>query len=126
MRIPMAKVAMALVMATALFTSDVSLACGSHGGCGGVRSFSFSLTIRSSGGGCGGGMCGGGGYYGGGYYGRPWFGGGAMAFRRSNRLAFRSMRAARWGFYGRSARLAYRSDAAFGRGMYRAGGYRYF
>lgn len=121
---------LALVMISfALLSSDMAAACGSHG-CGGGGSFRLSINIRASGGGYGGGY-GGGGYGGGcggyggcggggGYYGgRPFFGRGAVAFRRSNRLARRSARAARWGFYNRSANLAYRSDAAFQRGMNR-------
>ena len=98
-----------------MFIGEASMACGSHG-CSAV---SVAVDVNISGG--RGGGCG---YYnecGGGYGFRPFFGRGGVAFRRGRRLARRSRRAAFFGFYGRSARLAARSDAAFGRAAFRSG-----
>jgi len=95
----MKKSLMFLLVALAVFSAPGDAnACGSHGGCGG------GVGVHV------------------GVYGRPGIvGGGAVAFRRARRLARRSRRAAFFGFYGRSARLGWRANAAFGRGMYRAG-----
>jgi len=90
-----------LFMAFAILSADVALACGSHGPCGPVVGYGYG--------------------YGGPVIGpRPWLvGGGAVAFRRSRRLARRANRAAFFGFYGRANRLAFRSQAAFNRGLFR-------
>ena len=100
----MKKVVVGFLLAVAMISaSQDAFACGSHG------CVSVSVGI-------------GGGYYGGGYYGGyPLVGGGAVAFRRSRRLARRANRAAFFGFYGRANRLAFRSQAAFNRGAFRAG-----
>lgn len=88
----MKKVFLALMMGLTLFSSEASFACGSHGGCGG----GFGIGPR------------------------PLFvGGGAIAFRRSRRLAFRAQRAASRGFFGRANRLQFRSERAFNRGVFR-------
>lgn len=98
------QVLFALLLTFAVLAADAQ-ACGSHGGCGGG--------------------CGGGGFYGGGYgrgyysnpyYSFPGIGNGQVAFRRGRRLARRSRRAAWFGFYGRSNRLAIRAGWAFNRG----------
>ncbi len=82
----------ALALGFALLLGDVSFACGFHGGCGGPGLIGPRPLL---------------------------VGGGAVAFRRSNRLAFRAQRAAFRGFPGRAARLQFRSDLAFGRGLRR-------
>ena len=51
---------------------------------------------------------------------RPFLvGGGAVAFRRAERLEFRAQRAASFGLFGRANRLQDRSNAAFNRGLFR-------
>ncbi len=65
------------------------------------------------------------------FYGAPpvygqvggFYGPGARAFRRSFRLRNRAVRAAMNGNFGRAARLSYRSQAAFARGVNRGGGF---
>lgn len=80
-----------------------------------VASFEGQRAI-AGGHGCG--PCGGGGVG----IGRPiGVGGGAVAFRRANRLGFRSQRAAAFGLFGRSRRLQIRSNLAANRGFRRAG-----
>ncbi len=124
-----------LFIAFACLISDVSTACGPHGGCGGgvavgvggggcgggvavgVGGGGGGVAVGVGGGGCGGG-CGGG--FGPGFGPRPLLaGGGAVAFRRSRRLARRANRAAFFGFPGRANNLAFRSQAAFGRAQFR-------
>jgi hypothetical protein len=109
-----------VLMAFAMMVPEVSFAgCGSHGSrCGSHRPCGSSRPCRSQGP-CGshGGPCGG-------SFGsigpRPLIiGGGAVAFRRSRRLARRANRAAFFGFFGRANRLAFRSNAAFNRGLFR-------
>lgn len=133
----MKKALVLLAMALTAFVGTDASACGSHS-CGGGVGVSVRVNVRVGvgvgggfgfpgygfGGGFGG--CGGwGGYWGGcGMYGpwfgpRPFFGAGAVAFRRSFRLARRANRAAAFGFFGRAANLQARSDAAFARGQAR-------
>ena len=129
-----------LVLAMVAFAGNDASACGSHG-CGGGTSVNVNVRVAVNvgggygyGGGCGGwgGGCGGwgggcGGWGGGcGSFGpwfgpRPFFGRGGVAFRRSFRLQRRAQRAAAFGFFGRAQNLQARSDAAFSRGLFRAG-----
>jgi hypothetical protein len=104
-----------LMLVVTMLVSEVSLACGSHGMCGG-GGVNVQVAVGVQAGGCGGGACGGAVGFGP----RPLIvGGGAVAFRRSRRLARRANRAAFFGFFGRANRLAARSDAALGRAAFR-------